>query len=61
MEINVTCVTDSLCCTAESDIVKKLYFNKNRLKLKKKKESPPTIFNLASLESESLSVASDYL
>ena len=32
-----TCITDSLCCTAETDIVKKLYFNKNKLKLKKRK------------------------
>ena len=25
-----TCTTDFLCCTAETNIVKKLYFNKNK-------------------------------
>ena len=25
-----TCITDFLCCTAETNIVKKLYFNKNK-------------------------------
>ena len=26
-----TCITDFLCCTADTNIVKKLYFNKNKI------------------------------
>ena len=44
-----TCKTDSLCCTAETNIVKQLYSNKNQLKLKKK-ENPSNICKLASLK-----------
>ena len=28
-----TCITDFLCCTEETTIVKKIYFNKNKLKI----------------------------
>jgi len=53
-----TCITDFLCCIAETNIVKKLYFNKNK---NFKNDNPSNIFNLASLESESRSVVSDSL
>ena len=40
-----TCITDFLCCIAETNIVKKLYFNKNK---NFKNDNTSNIFNLAS-------------
>ena len=53
-----TCITDFLCCIAETNIVKKLYFNTNK---NFKNDNPSNIFNLAFLESESCSVVSNSL
>ena len=53
-----TYITDFLCCIAETNIVKKLYFNTNT---NFKNDNLSNIFNLASLESESRSVVSDSL
>ena len=53
-----TCITDFLCCIAETNIVKKLYFNKNK---NFKNDNTSNIFNLASLESKSRSVVSNSL